>query len=293
MEINLKQIKKKINDLKSLIDEYEEIFLNLYKELENMEFYWRDNYSEIFIKDVREKKQKIKINLEELQEVVMIYQYILESYSKLGEIITATTNNKEKVVTKYDNYINKINNILTLYNQLDLNSFPNESQIILLQKEKLVKNKQKVIQLKQQTQQLLLDIEKIEEEVKMKISKIDFEIIQDTIQKDIQINTRNFTKHSYNMDTNQIEIYSNKIEMYNREEQLNIEKIIKELIEINTYYRTKNTLFLNNIKFDIEKSLKSICHIHENYITIINSKKNSYKETSKKTSELFKEIKQQ
>lgn len=290
MEVNIQQIKKDLNDFKKLIDEYEDNFLNMYKELENATLYWKDNYSKIIFKDIREKKQKIKTNIEELNDLKGVYQYILESYSKLGEKIIANTNNKGKVISKFDDYINKIDNIIALYNHLDLKSFSNELQIILLQKEKLVKNKKIVIQLKQNMQQILSDIEEYEKEVSLKVFKINIEIIQDTIQKNLQINTKDAIMDLYYMDTSQIEVFLNKIKMYKKEEDINFERIIEKIIDMNTYYKTKNTSSLNNIEFDIDRKLKSINQIHENYITIITNKISDYQETSKKILESFEDV---
>ncbi len=284
MKVDIKVTLKEINNFKELINKYELDFLNMYKELESSALYWKDNYSYIFFKDVREKKQKIRINIEELQKLNELYQYITESYSKLGEKIKANTDNKGKLMIQFDNYINKLNEIINLYDQLDINYSLIEAQKIISQKKKLIENKILAIQLKQKIKNLLLEIENYEREISIKISKINIEIIQDIIMQKLQINNKKFPINRGYMDTEQMDMIFNKIKMYKKEEELNFEEIIEKIKDINAQYKTQNATLLNNIEFDMNKKMKLIDQIHESYIAIVSNKIKTYIETSTKVS---------
>lgn len=278
MELNTKNLKIELNNLNEFIEEYETNYLNLYNEISNIPLYWKDNKSIAIVKDISLYKQKIKILIDEIYHLQDVYVEILESYSTFGEKIYFDLKNEDNLITNYDSYISELEKIINSYKNLDLNFCLEESQQIINEKNLLLKNKETIQQIKENTLEVINNIEEIEKEIKLKISRLTIEII-----KEQDLNSYNrITENNAIMDTDQMSILLNKIQMYKKEEDIIIESINKTITNLIYNYKTSNTEGINKIQTEIINKLKIITKIHNNYITFINQNIENYKETERK-----------
>ena len=118
-EVNVLDLKNEIAKFNSLIDTYQENYLNLYNEIKNSNIYWLGTKATRFYIAKEEEKLKIDITFEELNSIKDIYSYIVSRYGKLGDNIKFNLNNRDELLSKTNTYINKLKRVLSIYQRLD------------------------------------------------------------------------------------------------------------------------------------------------------------------------------
>lgn len=179
MNINVKNIEAELQCLNNLIEDYEDIYLNLYNEISSVSFFWQDKNEVKFIDNINVDKQKIRTTIEELISIREIYSCLVTNYQKIGNSIRCNLSAKNIVISRLDTYISKLNNTILAYNSLDFSFCTSIAPLINNQKNILIQQLKKAKKLKQSFQQKFNEIEKIEKVVSLKISKIKLEIIQE------------------------------------------------------------------------------------------------------------------
>lgn len=180
MKINTANLKTEVTKLNKLITNYEETFLNLYNELSLSSNYWEDNTSKLFTQKVTTEKLEVKNTITELNDLKEIYEYLITKYEELGNKIEIFPQTKTSILSKFNNYIEKISETIKLYQELNLDFCPKEAKKILKHLEKLQKFENDIIILKEKVKKHFEQIEEIEKEVNLKISKLKIEYINES-----------------------------------------------------------------------------------------------------------------
>ena len=178
MIVHVDKIKVELDKYNNLINKYENAYLNLYHELNSASLYWNDGHSAKFFDNVEVEKNKVSNGILELKSVRDIYFYIVESYEKLGNRISFDLKYQDSIISSFNKYIDKLDEIINLYNNLDLTFCAEEANLLKTELEKLGHMKYSVTAIKNKVRKIFLQIEEIEKEVKFRISKIDIEIIK-------------------------------------------------------------------------------------------------------------------
>lgn len=180
MEINVLALEKENERLTKSIDSFYDNVLNIYNELNWASGCWNDFHAGLFFTNVNSEKIKINNTYNELKSLNDVYTYLIEQYKSIGNKIKVNLEGKDRVINKFNNYREKINELLTLYNNMDL-GFCSGSTLankIYKQKQELLKIKEKLIQDKEKIKDIFEKIEEIEKDVNLKLSKIDIEVIK-------------------------------------------------------------------------------------------------------------------
>ena len=111
MQVNVSLLKDNLNKLNSEISEYENIYLNLYNELNFSHSYANSNKFTMFYDAVDQEKNKVNIFIQDLNELVRIYDYIVSNYSKIGNKVNFNLDNASYVFNQITTIKNKINSI--------------------------------------------------------------------------------------------------------------------------------------------------------------------------------------
>lgn len=179
MEIKVKEIKKELEKLENLIDNYELTHLNMHNEVKNASFSWNDNYAKDFFEDVDKKKIDISKMIDEIKTTRNIYKYIVDKYETLGNNIKFNFENKLDIYTEIENCVKEMENIEKEYENLDLSFCSHLSSELNNQQNRIENSKEKLKTYKENLKQTITYIEETEKEVNLKISKTDIELIQE------------------------------------------------------------------------------------------------------------------
>ena len=117
--IDVKNLRQAIGQYNTLIDKYQSYYVNLYNEIKNSKLYWMDPHSLRFFDAKEVEKHKIDVSYEELVNLKNLYSYIVRRYEGIGENIAFNLGNRNYLMSRFNNYINSLNNILNNYNRLD------------------------------------------------------------------------------------------------------------------------------------------------------------------------------
>ena len=178
MIVHVDKIRVELDKYNNLITKYENAYLNLYHELNSASLYWNDGNSPKFFENVDSEKNKVSNSILELKSVRDVYFYIAESYEKLGNRISFDLKYQDSIINKFNLYIDKLDKIITLYNELDLTFCAEEANLLRTELDKLDHMKYSVTALKEKVRKIFMQIEEIEKEVHSRLSKIDIEIIK-------------------------------------------------------------------------------------------------------------------
>lgn len=180
MQVNIKKLKEDLNLYNELLKEYEENYLNYYNVVSSFSFFWNDEHSKKFYSAIPKEKMHYKNILYELESIKDIYKYIYIKYSKFGEKIYIDLKAEELILTKVNDCIADINRIIYMFNNLNLSFCPDESWLILKQKEKMINCRNKMKENKEQIRKFFSNIKEIEQTIKYKLKSIEVSYIKET-----------------------------------------------------------------------------------------------------------------
>ena len=172
VEVNIPDLKNVIDSLKSIINEYEEVELNLFNQLkDSCVNNWQDGNSAEFEDNMYLEKQEADMILESLKNKKDVYDFIHNRYSEIGRKIRINLNGKSRVISTIDRAYNSARNVISLFGSVDTGyRFGGE---ILAQKSKIQKVANQLSTLKMEVQTLYSRVEEIENEIRNKINSLD------------------------------------------------------------------------------------------------------------------------
>lgn len=180
MDINIEKLKGDLRELNNLIEDYESIYYNLYNELSNCSIFWRDNNSCLFFDNVRLEKIAVNETITEFKQITEVYNYLVNKYGEFGNKIKINTKLKNDILSKFDNYLEDIYDILDAFKNLTFRFDKTISDNIYRDMEKLVDIVNILVSLKSKIKKHFNEFEEIEKEVSLKISKINIEILKES-----------------------------------------------------------------------------------------------------------------
>lgn len=180
MEINVTHLENEYKKLNNELETFYNNYLNIYNGLNNANNYWQDYHARLFFSSVNGEKNKVNNTYNEINDIKDIYKYLIDEYEFIGKKIKVNLDGKDEIVSKFNNFTDKVNELISIYNSLDLSFCPSIANKLYNQKDKLVKIKEEMLSSKNKLKEVLEKIESIEDEVNLKISKINLEEIKET-----------------------------------------------------------------------------------------------------------------
>ncbi|HIR49084.1 MAG TPA: hypothetical protein IAB35_03810 [Candidatus Faecimonas gallistercoris] len=179
MKVITSTLKEEVLSLNQLIKEYEKVYLNLYNEFFATSFSWQDSYQKNFTSEIEKEKKQVEKMINELTSIKDIYNYIIEKYETIGQKIIINVNTSKTILKQIDGYIEKLDSIIQSYNNLDTSFCKSEKEIIEKERNTLEYTKKKMLKIKTNIKSKIDNIERIERELKNKLSKINIELVKD------------------------------------------------------------------------------------------------------------------
>jgi len=178
ININSTEIEKEVTILKQLIEDYEKNYIMLFKELSDTSFYWtEDGNAKAFFNELKFEKEQQKNHYKTLYNTYKIYEYISEKYKTIGRKIYVNPDERDNILAKYNNCINKTTELIVLYEHLDTSFCAPERPLIINQIKKLNNLRTTYKASKEKVKDTLDRIEEIEREIQNRIASYEIDKI--------------------------------------------------------------------------------------------------------------------
>ena len=180
MIINVNDLKKELNTFNNLIKEYEDNYLNYYNVISSFSFFWNDAHSDRFYNAVTREKINVINSISNLKSLRNAYKYLVEKYSLLGQKIKIDIDERKNILNKFDSYIDRTNDVIQRYYNLDLSFCPEIAYRIREQRSILETNNDRAVDARDKIRKIYNDVENIEKQMRTRISKIDVRKVVET-----------------------------------------------------------------------------------------------------------------
>ena len=178
ININSTEIEKEVTILKQLIEDYEKNYIMLFKELSDTSFYWtEDGNAKAFFNELKFEKEQQKNHYKTLYNTYKIYEYISEKYKTIGRKIYVNPDERDNILAKYNNCINKTTELIVLYEHLDTSFCAPERPLIINQIKRLNNLRTTYKASKEKVKDTLDRIAEIEREIQNRIASYEIDKI--------------------------------------------------------------------------------------------------------------------
>ena len=177
-EVDVINLKKVVNKYNSLIDKYQQNYLNVYNEIKNSNLYWVDPHALRFFEAKDIERHKIEVTYEELSKMSNIYSYIIRKYEDIGNYIEFNLENRDALLSKLNLYINRINSIISSYSGLDYSFASGSIQSSINSQINNLRNMaREATEVKERIRTLLNDIKESESKIQSMINNVDIQVL--------------------------------------------------------------------------------------------------------------------
>ncbi len=178
MEINVRKFKDEAVNYAGIVEKYDECLGNFYNELKDTSSYWIDNQSGEYYDNLSFEKNDVNELIENLKEIMSIYNFIYQNYEKIGEKISYNSEHKDDVIASFNKIIDELSVALKKYTNLNINT--TEKNNILKQRNNIKSIKKNMQNLQSKVINKFDEIEQIERDVNKKLANINIKNIKET-----------------------------------------------------------------------------------------------------------------
>lgn len=184
LEIDIGELSECMRSISALITEYEEIKMNLFKELrDSTTINWRDGNSVSFEQALHSESQETDLFLESLKIRKDLLNYIYTKYSVIGKKIKCDMGAKKGVLAQIDECHGRAVKIIEDFDDIDFSFTYHRIDDILNQKNKIISVRDELAEMKRRVSKMFEKIEKIENQIALRMKKLE----------EIKINDLDFT----------------------------------------------------------------------------------------------------
>ena len=279
-KIDVTKLKNKLEELNKLLETYQENYLNMYYQIEisDEEEYWVDPHARNFFDDKYFEKSKMEESYDELKEISNLINNIVNRYSNLGGVVEFDLSYRSNILSKFNIYKNKLNRILSSYNDLDY-SFASYDIVNAISNQ--IESVRSQLYLSDMLRENVIDImdsiNEYEHEIARMIKNISINKIQSVdIEKYCTTENNEHVEKSV-INIEEINNVSKKMNLYSDLENSNFIGIINNFKNVISLYNTKNSILLENIKDSIRNKFDNINDCNANNIEVFKRNIDKYK----------------
>ncbi len=258
MLINVEKIKFLTLKMKKIRDNYEDICINYYGNLNNVKECWKSNKSDGYFNVVNSEKKYYFSLLNNIDDFLDIFKYLINKYDSIGNIIRYDFSLEDSYLQKKISIIDSLNDILNIYNNLNIKKI-NSSILNLITKEKdiLLNGLKFLEEYCDANRNTMNEIVFVENDLREKFSKLDVITISVSDFKDYIFNN----KEKYDeivVDEGKIKTICSKLEFHLSEEQKLINDLNDIFIEMSDYYKSDNIDRVERMECEIILAMNNI-----------------------------------
>ncbi len=173
VDIDVKQLGNLVIELNKIIDDYEEVYLNIFNQLKDSCINWHDKNSIAFENQLKDEKTFSVNYLNTIKNCKSIFQYIYDEYVSIGKRIYFNMGKKDTIISIIDECIRKLDDVINDFNGVVKSFSYNGLSAINAQKDKLASCKKELQTMKLEITDLYKKINLIEDKVASKIARLE------------------------------------------------------------------------------------------------------------------------
>ncbi len=173
IEIDTTKLKNELVRMETLLDEYEDIELNLFNQLNTALIDWQDGNSRTFERQVDLDRKETDLYMRSMRSKKEIFDYVYDKYRELGHRITIDLNGKTSVLGAIDACYDTVIDLERRLNQLDSSFDRTISEYAYTSKNKMRSIKANLSEMRTAVKKIYARVEDIEESVENRIKKLE------------------------------------------------------------------------------------------------------------------------
>lgn len=258
MLINVAKIKFLTLKVKKIRDNYEDICINYYGNLNSVKEYWKSNKSDSYFNVVNSEKKYYFHLLNNIDDLLDIFKYLINKYDSIGNIIRYDFSLEDSYLSKKISIIDSLNDILSVYNNLNIQKI-NSSTLNLVTKEKdiLLNGLKFLEEYCEVNRNIMNEIVSVENELRERFSKLDIITVSVSDFKDYILNKEKKYDEIV-VDEGKIKTIYSKLEFYLNEEHKLINNLNDIFIEMSDYYKSDNIDEVERMECEIILAMNNI-----------------------------------
>lgn len=171
--VRIDDLVNELSSLGAIINNYEENYKAIFKELDNSKSFWNDGYAKSFYNDAIIENYQNKEHNSNIRALEKVYQYIVDKYQELGSKIEIELSYRDTILENFNKRISEIRDIINQYKGIDTYYCPKERNVIDNQIKDLRATITAIRNTKEEYKDLFDKVESIEKNVKEKIARIE------------------------------------------------------------------------------------------------------------------------
>ncbi len=181
MKIDLSKLKQEISKLKKIETDYEEIYLNYYSKIKEIDNEWNNIYEKRLMQNIEKEKKEMSLVHSDITELKSLYTYIYEKYSDIGKKIEIDLDKEDIIIRQLDICINHLRSVRYLCNNVDReDKTPEQIYALNSISRKANTGINSLVELRISITSIFKKIKEIENTIKTKINKINLSSVQET-----------------------------------------------------------------------------------------------------------------
>ena len=258
MLINVEEIKLLSIKMKKIRDNYEDICINYYGNLNSIKEYWKSNKSDSYFNVVNSEKKYYFELLNNIDDLLDIFKYLINKYNSIGNVIRYDFSLEDSYLQKKSSIIDSLNDILNIYNNLNLKNI-NSSTLNLVMKEKkiLLDGLRSLDEYCDENRNMMNEIISIENELREKFSKLNVITVSISDFKDY-LSNKETEYNTIVVEEEKIQTIYSKLEFYLNEEQKLINDLNDTFIEMSDYYKSDNIDDVERMECEVILAMNNI-----------------------------------
>ena len=287
MRVKTIALKNNIASLKNCLNECERIFFEVFKNINDLNNFWKDSYTTAFF-DAMNKEQSLAGDLiKNIKKLRKTYIFVYDEYSGYGRTFEIDTSLKDTTLKSFDTYIDNIEKILKIYRSIPITEFTDEVEMLEKNKESIKSNKKAVLSMKNTVRKVYESVDSVELEVGRKLKDIDIAPIEVYEYENLEV--VNITSGRVGMSSEVLEILD-RIEALSNDQNENMNKFNNTFKELLMSYESVNNQKIEELELEINTAFTNLINNHRNIILYVKSRYKEFEKAEKKVKKLTDEF---
>ena len=278
MRVKTIALKNNIASLKNCLNDCERIFFEVFKNINDLNNYWKDSYTTAFF-DAMNKEQSLAGDLiRNIKKLRKTYIFVYDEYSGYGRSFEIDTSLKDTTLQSFDTYIDNIEKILNIYKSIPIAEFVDEAEILEKNKESFKNNKKEVLSMKNTVRKVYESVDSVELEVARKLAAIDIAPIE--VIKFESLEVINLSSGKLGISSEVLAILD-RIEALINDQTENMNKFNNAFRDLLISYESANNEKIEDIELEINNTFTNLINNHKNIILFVKYRYKEFEQADK------------